>query len=528
MKKIIKRIIIVFLILVIIGITALLISEKIDENNKKRHLEEVKNAFSELSKIKESTNLYQFLEEELIKVGTIYDDVAVSLEEIKGDFFKIKNLNYYLYYQDVESIKEKTSDELPKYLLFNEKIETTKPVTLYKNKEKIITLDKKITAPIIEKNEDYYTVVIDEQLYQISTEEISKTKKEKNDEQEELKKISILYFNETNNIEEKIKYLKEQNYFFITEKELEQFLKGNIRLPKNTTMLIFKDETDDVKKLVSSYSLQVTYEKDTTLKYITGDTQTESLEKIYRYKIDSNTKLSRFKDMLQGKKEIKTTSTISQKIAVLNYHFFYDKNTQVCSESICLDQVNFEEQLKYLKENGFKTLTMQEFNDWLDKKIELPKKSVLITVDDGAMGTDTILPSLLEKYDAKATLFLISGWWPMSKYKIGNLEIQSHGHDLHHDYFCNNGKCNKKGLVLSKEEIKADFQISKQTIGNPIAFCYPFYAYNNTLVSAVKEEFTLAFIGGNNKASRNVDKYKIPRYIIYKNTSLENFKKMVN
>ena len=40
--------------------------------------------------------------------------------------------------------------------------------------------------------------------------------------------------------------------------------------------------------------------------------------------------------------------------------------------------------------------------------------------------------------------------------------------------------------------------------------------------------FSVAFVGGNKKAKQTDSKYQVPRYIIYKNTSLESFIKMVS
>ena len=262
-----------------------------------------------------------------------------------------------------------------------------------------------------------------------------------------------------------------------------------------------------------------------TNSYIEGDSQVTSLDNLTKYKIGEDTPAYRFNDMLNGVKEIKEKAI---SIAVLNYHFFYDEKTQICSEAICSKEKDFEAQLKYLQDNNFKTLTMQEFYDWYIGKIELPKKSVLITVDDGAFGTDTHLPRLLEKYNMKATLFLISGWWSVSKYTLGNLELHSHTHDLHYNNFVRDGESGVKTLMLTKEEILADLRLSKETLNNPIAFCYPFYSYNDTLISAVKEEFKIAFAGGNKKATRNSNQYLIPRYPIYKATSLNTFIDMVN
>jgi len=233
------------------------------------------------------------------------------------------------------------------------------------------------------------------------------------------------------------------------------------------------------------------------------------------------------KDDVKESKDNHTNSELeATKIAVLNYHFFNDAAVETCNEIICLEKKNFEAQLKYLKDNGFYTVTMNDFNLWMDKKIRLPKKSVLITVDDGAMGTDTHLIELLEKYDMKATLFLITAWWPKTKYESPNLEIHSHGYDIH-----TAGTCGQKykALCMNKDALVSDFNKSKTLLDNHIAFCYPFYAYNSNVLVAVKEAgFKLAFVGGDRKATQNDDKYMIPRFIIYKWTGVSDIKNMVN
>ena len=186
----------------------------------------------------------------------------------------------------------------------------------------------------------------------------------------------------------------------------------------------------------------------------------------------------------------------------------------------------FRKHLKYLNDNGYKTLTMKEFVDWMYGKIEIPKKSVLITIDDGAYGTGNhngnhLIPAL-EEYKVHATLFLITGWWDIANYQSPYLEVESHTHDLHTSGGCNATCIGYNGLM---EDLKKSISVTKSTQ----AFCFPFYDYSNEAIRAVKEAgFKVAFTKGNRKASRKDDKYKIPRYIIYDSTSMDSFIKMVS
>lgn len=238
--------------------------------------------------------------------------------------------------------------------------------------------------------------------------------------------------------------------------------------------------------------------------------------------------------LLQVKKEDVTNTVnnpkniaVASKIGVLNYHFFYDPNLgESCNEVICLKTSKFEEQLQYLKNNNFYTATMKDMSLWMEKKIRLPKKTAVLTVDDGAMGTGknngNKLGPLLEKYDLHATLFLITGWWPMSDYLSPNLEIQSHGNDIHN--------YTNEALYKTKQELLNDFKLSISNLnGENTAFCYPFYAQNATVREAVKESgFKIAFVGGNTKASQSNDPYRIYRYVILNNITLNQFINMVN
>ena len=228
--------------------------------------------------------------------------------------------------------------------------------------------------------------------------------------------------------------------------------------------------------------------------------------------------------------EVIRSSSNEQRIAVLNYHFFYDPTLgESCDESICLEVSKFRQQLDYLKNNGYKTLKMSEFKKWMYGEMELPEKSVLITVDDGAKGTgrhngNKLIP-ILEEYNMNATLFLISGWWDVENYRSKNLDIQSHTYDMHLYGTCGRGQL----VCATKEQALADLQKSLKIVDNDDSFCYPFYSYSNVAIEAVKEAgFKLGFVGGSVKARRSNNKYLIPRYPIYNTTTLNQFINMVS
>ncbi len=224
-----------------------------------------------------------------------------------------------------------------------------------------------------------------------------------------------------------------------------------------------------------------------------------------------------------------------QGIAVLNYHFFYDQSRgETCNESICEEISQFKSHLKWLNDNGYKTLTMKEFRDWMYGYTELPEKSVLITIDDGAMGTGkhngyTLIPAL-EEYNAHATLFLITGWWDIRNYQGSKyLEIESHTNDMHNEGWCSGVTRGAKMLCQDNETVKADLLRSIEITNSKMAFCFPFYAYDQKSLNIVKEVgFELAFVGGSRKAKRSDNKWLIPRYPVMNYHTLDNIIQMVS
>ena len=222
--------------------------------------------------------------------------------------------------------------------------------------------------------------------------------------------------------------------------------------------------------------------------------------------------------------EYKYTSAIP----VVNYHYVINVETEQkdCQQSICLSDTMYDEQMKYLKDNGYYTATMQDLDLWIDDKINLPEKTVVITIDDGWFVARNI--QILEKYDLHATLFLIGHLASPDDYKSNNLEIHSHTWDMH-----NLGECPIKrgGAILCKDKsyILEDLKKSRESLNNSEYFAYPFYEYNDHAIEVLKEAgFRMAFAGGSRKVVKGENKFTVPRYGITNDGSLNEFIKMIS
>ena len=96
--------------------------------------------------------------------------------------------------------------------------------------------------------------------------------------------------------------------------------------------------------------------------------------------------------------------SFGQPLPVLMYHHVSPKPGLVtCSPE------NFRAQMGWLAKNGWKTLSTVEFSGALATG-KIPKKSVLVTFDDGYLDNWVYAYPVLQEFGQRATIFLITGW----------------------------------------------------------------------------------------------------------------------
>lgn len=247
------------------------------------------------------------------------------------------------------------------------------------------------------------------------------------------------------------------------------------------------------------------------------------------YGVEYNNRLLYVKeeDVSEIKDSNNTDKVNTSGIAVLNYHFFYDESKESerkdCNQIICMSTSNLRKHLEYIKDNKIFTPTMAELEMYIDKEIQLPK-SVVLTIDDGWRAD--VGSNIMAEYKLNATVFLMSYYYNPNKYKNEYVEVHSHGHDLHNQGVCPGGQ---GGAIkcLEKSKLLEDLKASQDKLSGTTVFCYPFYEYNNYSIEVLKEAgYTMAFGGpgedGYYKVKPGINKYKLPRYVMYSNTSVNN------
>lgn len=88
-----------------------------------------------------------------------------------------------------------------------------------------------------------------------------------------------------------------------------------------------------------------------------------------------------------------------------------------------IEPISFETQLQFLKENGYRTLSINDFYEAIINNRKLTdKKNILITIDDARSSVWRFAYPLLKKYQMHATVFLIVGLTEERKFCRKNIE----------------------------------------------------------------------------------------------------------
>jgi len=221
-----------------------------------------------------------------------------------------------------------------------------------------------------------------------------------------------------------------------------------------------------------------------------------------------------------------------QTVPVLAYHSF-SKNRP---GKMIVTEAAFEAQMKYLKENGYHVISLDQLLDFLDFKEQIPEKSVVITIDNGWSSFYDIAFPILKKYGFPATLFVYTDFIGTSKAlswkQINNLS--KNGFDIQCKTKTHRNLTKRKKKESFKEYFKSlemEINYPKKPIKHKLNkecsyFAYPYGKTNNLVIAILKKQgYRAAFTVKRASNPCFVDKYRIHRSVIYGDYDIERFKK---
>ena len=226
----------------------------------------------------------------------------------------------------------------------------------------------------------------------------------------------------------------------------------------------------------------------------------------------------------------------AKKVPVLTYHKVVSKKRKKKHPEarMTLSVGQFARQMRWLREKHYTAITCDELYRWHEGELTLPKRSVLITFDDGYASTIERIIPVLEKYDLKATVFVIGAttyYGEQSKYistmrirelrkSCPRLEFQSHTWNLH----------KKKRKARSYARYAADAKKQMDAYGFEYV-AYPFGFVTRKMVRAYRDNgIRMGFLFGDmfsGFATRNQSRYAIRRLEAPGTMTMDEFKKML-
>lgn len=179
-------------------------------------------------------------------------------------------------------------------------------------------------------------------------------------------------------------------------------------------------------------------------------------------------------------------------VPILIYHSvrpFYPGITNLVKEFTVPPDV-FDEQMAYLKNNGFTPITFDELSNYLNNGTPLPSRPVIITLDDGWENQYHYAFPILEKYHFKAVFYVYPNAIGVAHFMTyPELQEMSRAGMVIADHTQSHPQLPKvNDPVRLRQEISGSRDILEQKLNITIRdFAYPFGAYNATDVDYVRQ-----------------------------------------
>lgn len=209
---------------------------------------------------------------------------------------------------------------------------------------------------------------------------------------------------------------------------------------------------------------------------------------------------------------------------------YYHSVTEPESNEVIISPEKLRTQLKYIKDQGYITLTMSELKNYLLNNSPIPTKSIVITFDDGYMDNYLNAFPILKELNMNATIFCITsdlnGSYYLSKDAIKEMSdygIDIESHTVSHQKL--DEMTYEKQLAELKESKKTLESITEKTVDS---LAYPFGNFNDNSVKAAEDAgYSLAFTTNRGLADRNDSPLELDRIYVSSKYDMNTFKEIL-
>jgi len=199
----------------------------------------------------------------------------------------------------------------------------------------------------------------------------------------------------------------------------------------------------------------------------------------------------------------------------------------------------FEDQMRYLKNQGYRVINLKQFVEFVSLKRQLPRRSVLLTFDDGYRSFLQYAAPVLKELGFTATLFVYTDyvgaggnaftWADLKKLQQEGFDIQAHSKSHGDMVRAGNEPANEYEKRLEAELMQPRALFQKNLGFAPDILAYPYGRQDDAVVRRAKERgYTAAFTVRRQGSPSFVDPLRIHRSQIYPEMSMEDFVKNLN
>lgn len=197
---------------------------------------------------------------------------------------------------------------------------------------------------------------------------------------------------------------------------------------------------------------------------------------------------------------------------------------------------SFEQQMRYLKAQGFRTVALAEFLEFTRLNRQLPRRSVVLAFDDGYRSFKQFAYPVLKELGFTATLFVYTdyvgagrnalSWQELKELQAEGFDVQAHS-KTHGDLRRAPAETQAQFDRRMQAELAAPRDLFKRQLGQaPDTLAYPYGRWDADVLRQVKATgYIAAFTVRRQANAAFVSPLIIHRSQIYADMSLEEFAK---
>lgn len=228
---------------------------------------------------------------------------------------------------------------------------------------------------------------------------------------------------------------------------------------------------------------------------------------------------------LCGFTQVTETNENETELLIMMYHSILSSK----KDRYIVTPTQFENDIKMYIEMGYTPILPKELKHFVDGTISLPKKTIMITFDDGEYNFMYYALDIIKKYNYKANMNIVGRFsnysstngepnnpnysyltWEQIKYlsDLEYIEIGNHTYDMHNfkprfginRLYNENDEMYKK--ALRSDVIKMQAKLLSESNCSPISFAFPFGKYNDIAIDELQKIGFSVFLTCNEGVNR--------------------------